>query len=179
MSQDLRIPRVRFRDATPADVPRIAALLNAAAGALAARFGDGPWARLTHEAAVLRGLPHAHVRLGVLGRQVVSTLRLATKKPWAIDVTYFTPATLPLYVTSLAVAVPVQRQGVGRAALRDAEAVARTLGADALRLDAYDAPASASAFYAAAAFTDRGRRSYRGVPLQYWERCVPPSGRAV
>jgi hypothetical protein len=32
---------LRFRDATAADIPHIAALQNAVAGALVARFGDG------------------------------------------------------------------------------------------------------------------------------------------
>lgn len=141
LSQDVRIPIVRFRDATADDVPRITALLNAAAGALAAQFGDGPWARLTLETAVLRGLSHAHVRLGIRSGQIVSTLRLAKKKPWAIDRSYFSPSVHPLYLTDLAVVATAQRQGIGRAALRDAEDVARALGADALRLDAYDAPA--------------------------------------
>ena len=40
---------LRFRDATPGDVPAIAALQNAASGALTARFGAGPWSTLVTE----------------------------------------------------------------------------------------------------------------------------------
>jgi len=35
-----------FRDATPADIAVIAALQNAAAGALTAKFGEGHWSSL-------------------------------------------------------------------------------------------------------------------------------------
>jgi hypothetical protein len=31
------------------------------------------------------------------GTRIVTTLRLATKKPWAIDVAYFTPTKRPLH----------------------------------------------------------------------------------
>ena len=158
-----------FRDATLADVAVIAALHNAAAGALTARFGAGHWSMLTTERGAAHAQRHARVRLGRDGRRVLTVLRLATKKPWAIDATYFTPVKRPLYVTGMTVSVAAQGQGLGRRAIEDGCAVAKTWPADAIRLDAYDAAAGAGAFYERCGFTERGRVVYKGVPLVYYE----------
>ena len=158
-----------FRDATLADVAVIAALQNAAAGALTARFGAGHWSMLTTERGAAHAQRHARVRLGRDGRRVLTVLRLATKKPWAIDATYFTPVKRPLYVTGMTVSVAAQGQGLGRRAMEDARRVAKTWPADAIRLDAYDATAGAGAFYERCGFTERGRVVYKGVPLVYYE----------
>jgi GNAT superfamily N-acetyltransferase len=103
------------------------------------------------------------------GSQVVTLVRLATKKPWAIDVSYFTPVKRPLYLTGMAVSVTHQGQGLGRVALEDARAIASAWPADAIRLDAYDADAGAGKFYAACGFQERGRVVYKGDPLIYYE----------
>ena len=158
-----------FRDATLADVAVIAALQNAAAGALTARFGAGHWSMLTTERGAAAAQRHARVRLGRDGRRVLTVLRLATKKPWAIDVTHFTPVKRPLYATGMTVSVAAQGQGLGRRAMEDACAVAKTWPADAIRLDAYDAPAGAGMFYERCGFTERGRVVYKGVPRVYYE----------
>ena len=158
-----------FRDATLADVAGIASLQNAAAGALTARFGAGHWSMLTTERGAAHAQRHARVRLGRDGRRVLTVLRLATKKPWAIDATYFTPVKRPLYVTGMTVSVAAQGQGLGRRAIEDARRVAKTWPADAIRLDAYDATAGAGMFYERCGFTERGRVVYKGVPLVYYE----------
>jgi len=165
---------IRFRDATEADVPAIAALQNAVAGALTARHGRGHWSMLTSERGVLQSLRHARVRVGRSGRQLVTVLRLAKKKPWAIDVAYFTPVKLPLYLTGMAVSVAEQRHGLGRQALEDAHRVAAAWPADAIRLDAYDAPAGAGGFYEACGYEARGRTTFRETPLAYFERLLRP-----
>jgi GNAT superfamily N-acetyltransferase len=164
--------RLTFRDAKPADAPMLAALHNAAAGALTARFGDGPWAALGNERGVELSLRHARVRVGRDGKRIHTTLRLAPKKPWAIDVAYFTPVKRPLYLTGMAVAVAHQGKGLGRLALEDAISVALAWPADAIRLDAYDALAGAGDFYAACGFANRGRVVYKGTPLVYFERLL-------
>jgi GNAT superfamily N-acetyltransferase len=170
--------RLTFRDATEADVPAIAALQNAAAGALTARYGHGHWSSLTSERAVLQSLPHARVRIGRSGRRVLTVLRLATRKPWAIDVSHFTPVRRPLYLTGMAVSVAEQRRGLGRQALEDAHRVAAVWPAGAIRLDAYDAAAGAGGFYAACGYRACGRATYRGNPLAYYELLVQASGFA-
>jgi GNAT superfamily N-acetyltransferase len=163
---------VRFRDATPDDAPAIAALQNAVAGALTARFGEGHWSALVTERRAVLAQRHARVRVGRDGRRVLTVLRLAGKKPWAIDVSHFTPVKRPLYLTGMAVSVAHQRRGLGRLALEDALAVAAAWPADAIRLDAYDADAGAGAFYSRCGFRYRGRVAYKGTPLTYYERLL-------
>ena len=165
--------RLTFRDATLEDVPVIAALQNAAAGALTARFGDGHWSSLVTERGAALAQRHARVRVGRAGKRVLTVLRLAMKKPWAIDVAYFTSVKRPLYLTGMAVSVAHQGKGLGRSALEDALNVARQWPADAIRLDAYDADAGAGRFYASCGFQERGRVVYKGNPLIYYELPLP------
>ena len=163
---------VKFRDARPDDVAAIAGLQNAAAGALTARYGTGPWSALVTERGATLAQRHARVRIGTEGKRILTVLRLATKKPWAIDVSYFTAVKRPLYLTGMAVSVADQGQGLGALALEDAVAVARAWPADAVRLDAFDAEAGAGGFYARCGFTQRGSVVYKGDPLVYLERLV-------
>ena len=163
---------MRFRDATLDDVAAIAGLQNAAAGALTARYGPGPWSALVTERGATLAQRHARVRVGSDGRRILTVLRLATKKPWAIDVSHFTPVKRPLYLTGMAVSIAHQGQGLGRLALEDAVAVALAWPADAIRLDAFDAEAGAGIFYACCGFTERGRVVYKGDPLVYLERLL-------
>jgi len=163
---------LKFRDATLDDVGVIAGLQNAAAGALAARFGPGHWSSLVSERGAALSQRHARVRVGRDGRRILTVVRLATKKPWAIDVSYFTPVKRPLYLTGMAVSVAHQRQGLGRRALDDACVVAEKWPAEAIRLDAYDAKAGAGGFYDRCGFTECGRVVYKGTPLVYYERLL-------
>ena len=72
-------------------------------------------------------------------------------------------------MTNMAVHPDVQRKGVGRQLMKEAEAVACAWPADAIRLDAYDAKAGAEGFYAKCGFREVGRVTYRRVPLVYFE----------
>jgi GNAT superfamily N-acetyltransferase len=164
--------RLTFRDAKLDDVPVIAALHNATAGALTARYGEGPWSGLSTERGAELAVQHARVRIGRVGKKIYTVLRLAPKKPWAIDVAYFTPVKRALYLTGMAVSVAHQGKGLGRLALEDAMKVASLWPADVIRLDAWDAVAGAGDFYAKCGFTERGRVVYRGAPLVYFERLV-------
>jgi GNAT superfamily N-acetyltransferase len=161
--------RLKFRDATLKDVPVIAGLHNAASGALASRFGPGHWSSLVTERSTAAAQRHARVRVGRIGTRIVTVLRLATKKPWAIDVSYFTPVKRPLYLTGMTVSVAHQGEGLGRLAMTDAIAVARAWPADALRLDAFDAAAGAGDFYVRCGFEERGHVVYKNDPLIYYE----------
>jgi ribosomal protein S18 acetylase RimI-like enzyme len=163
---------IKFRDATLKDVPSIAALQNAAAGALTARYGAGHWSTLVTERSAAVSQRSARVRVGVADRRILTVLRLATKKPWAIDVSYFTPVRRPLYLTGMAISVADQGQGLGRLALDDAVTTAEAWPADAIRLDAYNSEAGAGAFYAKCGFSERGRVIYKGDPLIYYEYLV-------
>jgi len=153
------------RDA--ADVVRVRV---AAARALTATFGTGPWSGESTERGMVSGLRDADIVLATRDDVAVGTFRLSTRKPWAIDRAYFTRATRPLYLTDMAVHPAAQRQGVGRALLAYVDTLARPYGADAIWLDAYDAAAGAGNFYAACGYRECGRRSYRDTPLVYFER---------
>jgi len=166
-------PRLRFRDAVQDDAEAITALHAAAAADLTRRWGHGHWSH----AAVVRRVegpsPHVRLRIGSQSGRIVSVLRLQTKKPWAIDVRYFTPVRRPLYLTGMVVAVARQGRGLGRAALQDAQRIATAWPADAIRLDAYDAAAGAGSFYAKVGYEERGRVAYKGDPLIYYELVLP------
>ena len=161
--------RVMFADACESDLATLQALHAGAAAALTARFGEGRWSRDGFGKRIDAMPGRSRIRVGRLDREIVASLRLQTKKPWAIDVAYFSAARKPLYLTGMAVSAPHQGHGIGRAALDDAREIALGWGADAIRLDAYDAPAGAGGFYRRCGFSECGRVSYRGNPLQYHE----------
>jgi GNAT superfamily N-acetyltransferase len=161
--------RFKLVAATPADAPEIAILRIAVALDLTRRYGKGHWSSVATERGVLNDLRTGSVLIARSRGRLIATLRLATKKPWAIDVSYFTPCVRPLYLTAMAVAPDRQGAGVGAHCLGLAQQVARDWPADMLRLDAYDAPAGAGGFYRKCGFRETGRVVYRGNPLVYFE----------
>ena len=169
--------KLAFATATNPDAPALAALHSAAAENLTRRFGRGFWSSPPSERAILNELRRPKFARIVIARtdsyRIVGTLRLATKKPWAIDTAYFTKVTRPLYLTGMAVHPEFQRQGIGRLLLKEAETVARAWPADAIRLDAFDAAAGAGAFYAKCGFREVARVTYKQDPLIYFEMILP------
>lgn len=159
----------RLEPATPGDAAEIAALRTAVALDLTARYGTGHWSASVTENGVVRGITTSQVFVVRRARSVVATLRLATRKPWAIDVSYFTPCERPIYLTDMAVHPSMQRRGIGRAALDGARRICAEWPANAIRLDAYDAAAGAGGFYARCGFREVGRVRYRNNPLIYFE----------
>jgi GNAT superfamily N-acetyltransferase len=160
---------VSIAPATEADALAIALLRTSAADQLTRLYGHGHWSSPVSEKSVLGGIRTSQVLVARLGTQIVATLRLQTKKPWAIDPRYFVPVARPLYLIDMAVEPTRQRQGIGRSLLARAEAAARAWPGDAIRLDAYEGPAGAAPFYAKCDYREVGRASYRGVRLVYFE----------
>jgi GNAT superfamily N-acetyltransferase len=162
-----------FAAASNFDASALAALQSAVAEDLTRRYGQSFWSSAPSERAVLNHLRRPKFARILIARseshRIVGTLRLATKKPWAIDTAYFIKVTRPLYLTGMAVHPEFQRQGIGRLLLKEAEAVARAWPADAIRLDAFDAGAGAGAFYAKCGFREVARVSYKQDPLIYFE----------
>jgi GNAT superfamily N-acetyltransferase len=89
--------------------------------------------------------------------------------PWAIDGSCFTPAEDPLYILGLAVAPAWRGQGIGRQLMEAAKQAARSRGAQALWLDAYEHAAGAGAFYLKCGFRNAGRTRFGQVPLCFFE----------
>jgi len=161
--------RFRLQPATIADAAPLAALHIAVADHLTGLHGHGPWSSRTSEKGVLYAMRASQVFVAREGREIIATLRLATKKPWAIDTSYFTPCQRPLYLLAMAVTPAKQRRGIGRRCLEEAAKIARAWPADAIRLDAYDADAGAGGFYARCGYAEVGRATYRNTPLIYYE----------
>jgi GNAT superfamily N-acetyltransferase len=161
--------RIKAEIGRAEDALDIVALRMAVAGKLTAKYGSGHWSGIATEKGVLFDLRNSSVFVVRQRGQLVATWRLVTKKPWAIDVSYFRPCRRPLYLLSMAVTPDLQRQGIGRLCVEEIRKIARQWPADAIRLDAYDAPAGAGPFYGKCGFKDVGRATFRGCPLAYFE----------
>ncbi len=168
--------KLAFATATNSDAAELAALHCAVSEHLTRQYGQGRWSSAQTERGVLNDLrkpKFSRILMARRGARIVATLRLATKKPWAIDTAYFTPAKRPLYLTSMAVHPDIQRGGVGRLLLKEAEAMAQAWPADAIRLDAFDAEAGAGHFYSKCGFREVAHVKYKGNPLVYFELVLP------
>jgi GNAT superfamily N-acetyltransferase len=161
--------RLAFRVAEASDVEAVVGLRAAVAHDLTRQHGHGHWSCVASDRSVLRDIRTSRVLLGFSGGRAVATARLATKRPWAIDPKYFSPCRQPLYLTDMAVLPDLQRCGIGRRCLEQARLAAANWPAHAIRLDAYDGPAGAGAFYAKCGFAERGRVTYRTTSLVYFE----------
>jgi GNAT superfamily N-acetyltransferase len=160
---------LRFATAEEADAGAIARLRSAVAERLTEEYGGGHWSGLATEKGVLRSLRTSRLLVARDGARIVGTLRLATKKPWAIDAAYFTKVDRPLYLTDMAVDPEVQRMGIGRQLLGHAVSVARAWPAGAIRLDSYAANAGAGPFYEKCGYREVGRTTFRMTPVVYYE----------
>lgn len=161
-----------FATATKSDAAELAALHAAVGRNLTDRYGKGMWSSAASERGVLASMRMPKFSRTLIvrdGRRIVGTLRLATKKPWAIDITYFTQVQKPLYLTGMAVLPDLQGKGIGRLLMKEAEVSARGWPADAIRLDAFDAAAGAGQFYAKCGYREVAHVRYKGNPLIYFE----------
>jgi GNAT superfamily N-acetyltransferase len=150
----------------------LVALRAAVAERLTAQHGKSPWSHTSTEKGVLLDMRTSQVLVAREDGTLIATLRLATKKPWAIDPTYFHKCQRPIYLLSMAVKPELQGRGIGRRCLDVAVEICRRWPADAVRLDAYDAAAGAGPFYAKSGFSEVGRKTYRGCPLIYYEKLL-------
>ena len=161
--------KISVTTASETDAPAIAALRTSVAEHLTRRYGKGHWSSCVTEKNVLRTIKTSRVLVARNNRGIMGTLRLETKKPWAIDLAYFKNVSRPLYLLDMAVTPDLQRRGIGRLLVEEAKTVARAWPSEAIRLDAYDSDAGAGPFYAKCGFLEVGRKTYRGVPLVYFE----------
>jgi GNAT superfamily N-acetyltransferase len=162
-------PDLSFFTATEADVDEIYALRCAVAARLTRDHGKGHWSSVGTTKGVRHDMRTSRMVLARSAGALVGTLRLGTRKPWAIDVAYFTAVRQPLYLTGMLVGPDRQGRGIGRRLIEEALALARAWPSEALRLDAYEAEAGAGGFYAKCGFREVGRVRYRTVPLIYFE----------
>ena len=166
-----------FRFATEEDIPALVKLRLAIDADHERRFGKNRYTTTISVSGVARGLKSSRVLVAQRNGRIIGALRMATKKPWAIDLKYFTPAVKAAYLHDVNVEPRLQRSGVGRELIERAKAVAQEWRVDAIRLDAYDGPSGAGPFYAKCGFIEVGRAVYRRVPLIYFEFVLPRSQR--
>ena len=88
--------KVTLKQATAAQAKAIAKLRTATNEKLTRDFGHGPWSSPVTEKGVLYALRNSSVFVARDGRAIIGTLELATKKPWAIDRSYFSDCERPL-----------------------------------------------------------------------------------
>jgi len=159
--------KVTLDAASAEDAADLVALHTAVNEDLAARYGIQPAA--VSERGILFSMKWGTVYLARDRGKPIATLRLSTRKPWAIDRKYFAGCTRPLFLTSMAVHPKMQGKGVGRECLAQAARFAREWPADAIFLDADDRRWGAGGFYAKCGYREVGRGTYRVEPLIYYE----------
>jgi hypothetical protein len=93
-----------LKPATTDDADQLATLHTAVAAQLTQKYGKGPWSSKTTEKGVLYALRTSRVLVARERAEIVGTLQLTTKKPWAIDTSYFSECRKPLYLVGMAVA---------------------------------------------------------------------------
>ncbi len=164
---------ISFSLAAAEDAPAIAALCNDVSAELVRQFGKGHWGQAVSDRGVLMGISNtSKILTARLNGEIVGSLRLATKKPWAIDIKYFTPVACALYLTGMTVKPGLQHHGIGRQLIAEALKICGAWPAGAIRLDAYDADAGAGEFYRKCGFNETGKVIYKSVPLIYFERVL-------
>src|SRR6185503_3533297 len=117
--------RLKLHPATTRDAAALAALHTAVADHLTKVHGHGPWSGKTTENGMLFAMRQSKVFLARKGSEIIATLRLTTKKPWAIDIDYFSPANKPLYLLAMAIAPAQQRKGLGTRCIAEAQRIAK------------------------------------------------------
>jgi len=170
---------ILFQIATKADIAGVLKLRLAVDADQARRFGVDRWSTTINEKSVARGLKSSHVLVARQHGRIVGALRMETRKPWAIDLRYFTPVQRAVYLHDVNVEPGRQRSGIGRKQIARATAVARAWPVDAIRVDAYDGPSGGGPFYKKCGFAEVGRTVYRGVPLVYCELVFPDKSLRV
>ena len=169
-----------FATATDVDAEAIAALRTAAAERLTRTVGKGHWSRIVTERGVRNDLKIARVLVARRGADIVATTNLATKKPWAIDLAYFTVVPRAVYLHEMAVAPDLQRTGIGRALVREGINVARECAADLLRADADGRrPAKSNGNQRDASLSEGGPATSEGVHDRGWFKSRAPHCKSV
>jgi GNAT superfamily N-acetyltransferase len=108
------------------------------------------------------------------GTSVATFILNRRKSGWYHDAWFADPTAKAGYLTHLAVRPESQRQGIGRCALAEAEALCRTAGLAALRFGTYQGPAGAGPFYVKCGYALRHSNTFRGVGLDYYEKVLFP-----
>jgi predicted N-acetyltransferase YhbS len=159
--------------AGPEDAAIIAEIRNKAAQRLTEQYGNGQWSHPTTEKNIMNSMRgKSKVFVAKKQDEIVGTLCLQTKRPGAIDASYFTKVILPLYLVDMAVQPDRQGNGIGTYMLQEVKSHVAAWPAHAIRLDAYDAESGAGDFYLKCGYSKRAHVIYKGNPLIYFELLI-------
>jgi GNAT superfamily N-acetyltransferase len=148
----------------------LVALRTAVAQGMTEQFGVGHWSARPGKAEVVRQLRASQVLVARRDGEIIGTVRLMRASfPAAVDTRAFTPVAEAFYAFGLAVAPHCRGAGIGRRLMEAAKQAARTRGAQALWLDAYEHRAGAGDFYVKCGFRMVGRTNLGDVPLLWFE----------
>jgi hypothetical protein len=92
---------LRLQPTTSADASTLADLHASVAEHLTSLHGIGPWSMKSSEMGVLFAMRTSKAFVARQRTDVMATLRLATKKPCAIDTSYFAPCRKPPYLVAI------------------------------------------------------------------------------
>ncbi len=84
--------RLILQPAHARDVPELVVFRTAVNLHLAHQHGEGFWLARSTEKGALAGMKRGRVFIGRWRGKIIASLTLSTRKPWAIDATYFHPS---------------------------------------------------------------------------------------
>jgi hypothetical protein len=93
--------------ATDADIQSLLDLQLAVDADQQRRFGTDRWSTTITDRSIARGLKSSRVLIAKQQERIVGGLRMATKKPWAIDLKYFTPVVKAVSLHDVNVDIPL------------------------------------------------------------------------
>jgi GNAT superfamily N-acetyltransferase len=160
---------VTFRYAGEDDIAALVGLRLRVDAEQERRFGGARWSTTINQNSVARGLKTGRVLLALQDGTLIGAVRIEARKPWAFDLSYFTPVAQALYLHDVNIEPALQGRGHGARLIEEVKSRARDWPADAIRADTFDGAAGASAFYRKCGFKAVGRKTYRSVPLAYFE----------
>ena len=162
-----------IRNARLHDVLAIRALRVAAAAELTRRAGHGHWSGVSFFPILHRAIFGGSLFVIEEEGRLLASFTLDTIVADYCKPEWFThPADPAFYLRSLSVRVDAQGRGVGRAAMAEAENLARKRGMKALRCDAYEGAASAGGFYEKCGFKPLRRGAVNGTPIVFYEKLL-------
>lgn len=169
----------RFRLAEESDAKALVELHNAVADDLTRKLGKGYWGghrSLRAQRDRIRKsneTPQHHIFVLPGNEGIIATVVLTTRRaPFWRKALWREPNAEAICVYDLAVLPAREGTGLGRMAMRLAEEMARSMGLDYVRLDAFAQNPHSNGFYSHLGYEMRGELVVGGVPLNLFEKSV-------
>jgi GNAT superfamily N-acetyltransferase len=153
------------------DAATVSKIRAAVAKDLTLRYGPGHWSEVFAVATIRKHMAERPIYLVGLDGAQIATFELRADAPFWYSHSWFSEPDAPaFYLFSMAVLPEWQRHGVGASIMSQVEEMGRSEGRQAIRFDAYDAPAGAGRFYQKCGYALVHRGSFNGVALEYYEK---------